>query len=430
VNDKKLMRALIPLIRGALSGNRQIAQRESAMQFSFRGVGGLTLSHDEAKKLREAVVLFRKTFPKVSEKTCANELRRFCCNFLSEVEATGSVQAVTIAHAAPTLIRRLKSFQKDSTTVYVEVCGIDLGVRQWKFGPTLFMRGDHSQIEKDRLTVTSADGTQSPPLRKTQILVCMQVQGESEFAVEYVAERVQEVLDVLQFLSLPENPGSWDGNALTCALYCCEPIPIISSPIWLLTSRGPTWDEQRTGPPVNVTGPYKCVLNGKTRARFNKRGGLQLSTLLKETWPSAFDQNLLVGITWLASAIRERNLARKYVGFYVALETLFGRDKKGLRESEGYQKTILPLPDAIAFFLANKSEQRRIIAQKIQELSRTRNRVMHRGFTAIDRSDLIKVGTYAWNCCWRAATKRKKFREEDSFSEWLLNRKYGAEVKQ
>jgi len=424
MNKQQLINALVPIIHAALSGDPDKARAETATQFFFKGTGSLTLSHAEAAKLREASTLISRFFCKVSDRTCDRELKRFCCRFIPDLEA--GVERASIAAALPDLLDRLQSFSEDSTTVYVEVCGLDLQVPEWVFGPARFMKGDHPDIEADYSQIITLDGHKPDPLKAGQIVAQIKVRGEAEYAVDTVVKRVGEVLDIIQFLSLRENPGSWEPDGLCFGLYCCEPIPPISSSIWSLTSRGPTWSSSKGIPPVIVTVPnVRFVVNDKTDSRFAERAGEHLSSLLVELAPSAFDQNLLTAITWVANAIRERNLARKYLSFYVAVEALFGRDKLEWKESEGFQKPILPIPEGVAFILGRGVDGRRKLSSQMSDLAKTRNRIVHRGYTEIDETDLRLLGSHAWSCCWQAALRREQFRQDDSFHDWLLDRKFG-----
>jgi hypothetical protein len=218
MNKQQLINALVPIIRAALSGDRDIARAEAATQFFFKDTGGLTLSHAEAAKLREASNLISRVFPKASHRTCDQELKRFCCRFIPELKA--GVQRASIAAALPDLLDRLQSFSEDSTTVYVEVCGLDLQVPEWVFGPARFMKGDHPDIEADYSQIITLDGHKPDPLKAGQIVAQIKVQGEADYAVDTVVKRVGEVLDVIQFLSLRENPGSWEPDGPCFGLYC------------------------------------------------------------------------------------------------------------------------------------------------------------------------------------------------------------------
>lgn len=424
VKAQTLLNALVPLIHDALSGDPEVARTEKAAYFSFADIGGLILSHAEAANLREASALLCREFPKVSSRTCDHELHRFCCRFIPQLGS--GVEREPIARALPEFLDHLQSLSDDSTTVYVEVCGLDLQVPEWFFGPARFLKGDHPDVEADHSQIVTLDGRKPDALKPDQIVAQIKVVGEVEYAGEQSAKRVADVLDVIQFLSLSENPGSWEPDGLCFGLYCCEPIPPISSNTWTLTSRGPTWTSSKGIPPIIVTVPaVRCILNEETHKRFAERGGIELSSILMEASPSAFDQNLLTGITWVGNAIRERNLARKYLGYYVGIEALFGRDRLDWRETEGFQAPIVPIAEGVAFLLGQDVDDRRRLSMQMNDLAKTRNRIIHRGYTVIDETDLRILGSHAWNCCRVASSKRNEFCNEDSFRDWLLNCKFG-----
>jgi len=424
VDKEKLTQALIPLIGDALSGDPEVARIESASQFFFKGTGMLTLSHAEAEKLREAAFLISQQFPTVGADTCTRELKRFCCRFIPQLK-TG-VQRASIAAALPELLDCLDSFGQDLTTIYIEVCGLGLQLTEWKFGSARFLRGNHPEIEAEHSQIVTADGHKPKPLRAEQVVAQIKLHGEVKYAQDEAFTRTNQILDTIQFLSLNENPGSWDPDGLCFGLYCCQPIPMITSNSWYFTSRGPTWGELQGVPPIIPTiAGIKCVINSQTNSQFSERGGKGLNALLSETNRSAFDENLLTAIGWIANAIRERNLARKYLGFYVALEALFSRDKLILRDKNTFQKAIFPIPEAVAFFIGRGCEGRRKLCSEVNDLAKTRNRIAHRGYTDIDEAELRAVGSHAWSCCWQAAERRDQFREDDSFRDWLLNLKFG-----
>jgi hypothetical protein len=420
---QKLVNALTGLIVDALTGPKEVSREEKAMMFSYADKGGgLLLSKTEAAKMQQASELLSAQFPKVSERTCMRELQRFCCSFISEINAG---QQLPVARQIPALLKLLESLGSHQTTVYVEVSGLDLRLPEWTFGPARFMSGNHVDVERDRLGIRTLDGQTPEPLRAEQLVVQMRLEGESQYAQDSAKERVQQVLDVLQFLSLKENPGSWDADLAHFGLFCCEPIPVVSTNIWAFSSDGPSWHWHKEQPPVLVSGPMKCVVSKDTDARFAERGGKELAALLMEQHPSAFDQGLLTAVTWIAHAIRERDPARKFLGFYIALEALFGRDNKKLRECEGFQQPIVPIPEGVAFLLGLTPQARIRLVDRMTRLTRERNRIVHRGFTQIEKGSLLMLAGYAWSSCWQAAIRRHLFQKEDAFRDWLLERKYG-----
>ncbi len=420
---QKLVNALTGILRDALSGDQDPAPHDSGMYFEFKGLGGLRLSREESEKMNEAADLLVEAYPRVARKSILNELQRFCCRFISVMEA-GS-REFPIPHKLPELLNLFDLLQSQSTTVYIQVAGIDLKVDEWVFGPAKFMRGNHPDVDSERLQIMTLEGHVPKPLDPKNVLVQLKLQGEPVYARDHAAERVQEVLDCLQLLSLSENQGSWESPNTGFYLRCCEPIPLVSARIWSFSSKGPTWESWCGAAPIPVTGPEKCIIDKSTSAKFAQRGGCELAQMLAEICPSSFDENLLTATTWLANGIRERDYARKFLSFYVTLEALFSRDDRQLRQAKGFQSPSVPIKEGVAFLLGRTVEARRRLERRISELAETRNRIVHRGFTVIEKSDLIDLGRYAWNSCWQAAIRREFFKEDNSFHEWLLGRKFG-----
>jgi hypothetical protein len=192
MNKQELINALVPIIQATLSGDPDVARAENATQFFFKNSGSLALSHAEAAKLREASLLISRVFPKVSDRTRVQELKRFCCRFIPELKA--GVQRDSIAASLPILLDRLQSFSEDSTTVYVEVCGLDLQLPEWIFGPARFMKGDHPDIEADYSQIITLNGHKPDPLNADQIVAQVKVQGEADYAVDTVMKHVVRCL--------------------------------------------------------------------------------------------------------------------------------------------------------------------------------------------------------------------------------------------
>lgn len=420
---QKLINALTGIVLQALSDSPERASQEAARIFSFAGLGELILSHAEVEKLEEAADLLHEANPRVGRKSIVAELQRACCRLIPHM--TGGIQPSAITAEIPNLLDTLDALENQSTTVYVQVAGVDLKLDEWLFGPAKFLHGTHAEIEAERTQITTIDGLVPVALDPTVVVVQMKLAGETTFAKQHAGERIQQVLDCIQFLSLPENRGSWDADIQHFGLYRSEPIPLVSSKVWSFSSKGPTWTSWHDHSPILATGPVKCVIDASAVNEFAKRGGPELGQLLMEPCPSAFDDSLSTAVAWIANGIRERDLARKYLSFFIALEALFIRDNKQTRQADGFQSPIVPIGEGVAFLLGQSVETRRLIEKRVVGLASTRNKIVHRGFTTIDRADLIKLGTYSWNCCLQCAIRRKQFNEDNSFQNWLLERKFG-----
>lgn len=237
MDRKRLINALSGLLSSALNGKPD-AHKMSGMEFYFQGLGGLKLSITETAKLEEAADFLLKHFPRVARRSILAEVQKFCCEFIPELQMEG--HAHSIWAKLPKFLDRLDSLQTQSTSVYVQVAGINLKIPEWTFGPATFMRGDHRTIDQDRLQITRSDGTKPEPLDPNIVVVYIKLAGETDFAREHATERIQQILDCIQFLSLPENLGSWKGDIREFRLLCSEPSLPVSSAIWTLSSQGPT----------------------------------------------------------------------------------------------------------------------------------------------------------------------------------------------
>ena len=423
---QKLINRLVPLLKTSILSPSIPDKDNIGMAFSFKDMGGFTLSHEEAKAFREAVEILSKAFPKVGFKTCGNELSRFCCRFIPQLQQ--GIVDIPIGQEIPSLLTLLESLQKHRTVVYVQVCGFELRLPQWEFGSAVFMHGNHDEIEKTRMSVKGAGGKNPNPLAPDAIVVRMELNGHADYALMHVRERVEEILDVLQFLTISKNRGAFEDTVSGFSFYACEPIPILQTPVWCYCPDTLTWTAASGmgAPPILQAGPVKCVLDDRTKDWFRPFAGDQLSEMLLDNCSFAFDQGLMTAISWIANGIRERNNARKYLGFFIALEALFSPDEYGSWDPNTFSKTIVPLDEGVAFLLGQDYEHRIKIVNIMRGLKKKRNLIVHRGFMDVDKEALVQLATYTWNCCKVAALRRNNFEKENSFRDFILNLKYGG----
>ncbi len=422
---KKLINRLVPLLKSAILSPTIPDKDNIGMTFNFRGLGGFTLSHEEAKAFREATEILSEAFPKVGLKTCANELERFCCRFIPQLQQG---LGIPIGQEIQSLLTLLESLQQHQTVVYVQVSGFNLLIPQWQFGAAIFMNGNHDEIEKARMSIKSVGVNNPNPLPPDAIIVRMELNGYADYALKHARNRVEEILDVLQFLTIRENRGAFEDTIGGFSFYACEPVPILQTPVWHYCPDTLTWGAAYgTGsPPILPAGPIKCILDDKIKDRFRPFAGDQLSEMLQANCPFAFDRGLMTAISWIANGIRERNYARKYLSFFIALEALFSSDDFELRNADQFGKTILPLEDGVAFMLEQNLVERLKIVHTVRSLKRIRNSVIHRGFMDVEKKALVQLATYAWNCCKVVALRRNNFEKENSFRDFVLNLKYGG----
>jgi hypothetical protein len=106
------------------------------------------------------------------------------------------------------------------------------------------------------------------------------------------------------------------------------------------------------------------------------------------------------------------------------LEALFTRDSSTARASSGYQSPSLPIDEGVAYLLGKDTQSRIRLAERMRDLSRTRNMIVHRGYTAVERMDLLTLANYSWNACLRGLSMRNQFKDENSFRMWCLHKKF------
>ncbi|MBU0715303.1 MAG: hypothetical protein KJ964_08100 [Verrucomicrobia bacterium] len=406
---------IIPMIREVFAEKRPCDKL--GMTFQFREKGW-SLSPEEAELFHDAVRVLASAFPSVHQKTCSRELERFCCEHIPG-------HGVAFEAAVPSLLSRLDELGRINNTVYIEISGIRLELPEIDVGPVKIIPSTHCDIDKHRLTIKDINGNYPPPVDAGVLLAMVEVTGEPQFAKEVAQDQAQTALDCLQVLSIQENHAAFE-NSFGFVLACSEPMPLICCHRWMYSDIEPTWSyDKACGPTIATNNPkLNLPLNQAILAKLQKRGLSFANDLLRESSPSPFDEGVLAAIRWIASAIRERDFTRKYLAFHIAIEALFARDNFAARNSTGYLAPSVPVDEGIAYLLGKDTEARMRIAERSRELSRTRNMIVHRGYTSIERQDLLTIAHYSWHCCVQGLKMRARFREENSFRQWCLQKKF------
>lgn len=411
----QLAAQIIPLLRQVFSG-----QSSGAPVMSFRhGERGWTLNREEAQRFEQAVGALDATFQKVHLTTCRRELQRFCCE---RIQQPGAVFEQHLAE----LFSRLDALAGVDNVIYLEVSGIQLEYDEWSLGPVRFIHSEHPEIDRLRLGIQDINGEFPPPVDSGLVLARMEVKGETEYAKHEAVSQVQRALDCLQALTLPENPaGIHGGYGFTLAY--AEALPDISCRHWIYSALEPAWASGTACAPGFTSNhpKLKCRINATTLEKLEPRGLSVAGELLAAANPQAFDVSLRLALQWLGHAVRESDCTRKFLACYISLEALFTRNDSGMRDSPGHIAPVMPLCDGVAFLLAEPTVEARMrVASRMRGLARTRNNVVHRGYTSVEKQDLLQLAHYAFECCVRALKLRGQLHGEQAFTNWLQAQKY------
>jgi len=415
---KKIADQIIPILRDVFVEERPC--EKFSMHFQF-GNQIWKLSEKEAHSFHIAARALSTGFPGVHLNTCIRELQKFCCEEFSE-------NSVVFEAAVPAFLLHLESLLSTVSVVYVEISGIQLQVDEFSLGPVKLISSSHPNVDEHRLRIKDIYGKHPAPVDKNITLAQIEVLGEPKFAQEIACNQIQLALDAMQVLSLCENRSAFSPTAQGFILTCTEPIPCISCRQWKYFTPKPTWvyskDLVRD---FSINNPQiKLPINPETILKFEGRGLFSVRELLSTASPSAFDESIIAALKWISSAIREGDCTRRYLSLYIALEALFVRDNSDIRKSSGYSCPATPTDDGVAFLLGKTMEERVKIACRVRELSRTRNMIVHRGYTDVERNDLLTLVYFSWNCCIQVLKMRNQFQDENSFKEWCLRQKYGT----
>lgn len=414
---KQLAAQIVPVLREVFAEQRTCDKPAMTFQFGDRG---WSLTPEESRSFHDAVLALATAFPRIHQKTCERELERFCCERIPQ-------HGAVFEDGIPDFLLHLDELSGIKNIVYVEVSGLRLEMDDVPVGPVRLISSEHPDVDAHRLKIKDINGNFPTPFDKGLTLARVEVRGEPQFAKDVARTQAQTALDCLQVFSIQENHAAFE-DSFGFVLACSEPMPLVSCRRWMFSSLKPTWSSDKAcGSVIATDSPQRNLpLNPGTLSKLNDRGLSHVNELLTAPIHSPFDEGLLASLKWIASAIRERDFTRKYLSFHIALEALFARDDSTVRQSSDYARPATSVDDGVAFLLGKTLDARLRIAERIRELSRTRNMIVHRGYSSVERNDLLSLAGYSWNCCTEALKMRRQFRKENSFREWCLHQKYGA----
>ncbi len=387
------------------------------------GNGSIGFFADESEVFDELAHTLFGAYSKISEKTCEAELKKTFAQLFVD-RRKRNLERLTAARLSELYIK-LSDWEAHRPLVYIEVSGLHFEGASWKFGPARLLRGNHSDIESLRTSIATKDGQKPDPIPEGTTVIEITSEGDAGYAKRVGKQRAQEVIDALQFLSLPENRDSWDAGIQRFVIQLGAEEPFVRQNSWCYSPNGPTWYSDSGILKAPTAQFHRCVLSAQNKKLHQKRGGDELEQLLSALNPSALDISIKICISWIASAVRENDPVKKYLGFFIALEALFLPDIKSSRDTDNRLATILPIPDCVAFLTKKHAKDRRSTYDQVSQLTRIRNHIVHRGSSELAVRDVQRLGVIAWNCCVAALTKRAHFRTDGSFREYLVRLKFG-----
>lgn len=414
-DHKRLSDQIIPILQRVFS--EQQSSSNPGMTFLY-GNTAWTLTPEESRLFHNAVLAVSSSFPKVHKKTCEKELKKFCCEKIPS-------HGVSFEQSIPSFIQALDRLSEIENVVFVQVSGLLLKVDDFEIGSIKFANSENSDANEFRLRIKDLNGLHPDPIESGKTLAKLKVWGEPEFAKEVATSRVQEALDCLQALSIQLNPAAFC-NDIGFDLSCSEPVPNVNRLTWTYSSIEPTWYSDASPSTIIPTKNPACnlLINPDTVSKIGPQNLARMSELLSTTNLSPFDEGLLASLMWIARAIRERDLTQKFLAFYIALEALFTRDYQATRKSPDYSTPATTTDEGVAFLLGKSVTERTKIAKRVRELSRTRNMIVHRGYSEVEWDDLLLLASYSWHCSIRALELRTQFHQENSFRDWCQNLRF------
>jgi hypothetical protein len=205
-----------------------------------------------------------------------------------------------------------------------------------------------------------------------------------EAGAELATRQATQVVDVLNYFAdlIPNHHGraylpGWAAQERTVSL-------------GLTAGGGVTSPHKRVGP---LTGLSLTVL----RQTEFLQGGIEAAETLLDVsrTRSEFDQTTVAALSWAGRATMARGLEEAFLLHAIALESLLLPETNP--QELGYRLGL-----RAAFFLAEDSQSRRMIQQKIKKLYGVRSKIVHSGSYRVSMSEYQEMRVVAKRCIYRA----------------------------
>jgi len=388
---------------------------EPELFFRF-GSKGWRLNQKEKENLENAVQILKKQFNKVHKETCQKYLQSFCCDeFPAKFD--------TFHERIPKLFQDLQKVADNQSIVAVEVAGLRMDIDSFEFGKFEFVLSNDPALKELRESIRAKDGDASEPIPSGSVLAKRTLQGDSSLVREVAKEDLQQTIDVLQFISAFKNPSILKPDIQGFSLYVGENRKPAVERTWSHnTSPNERWEAHNMNAerPSNDLPQYGLLLNEQTIDEFKSFGWDGFNQLLLKEEVSFFERNLLSANRWFAKAVRDIDPSRKFVDLFIALESLFSDDIEHPEKS----RAVFNTREGVAFFLGENIDERLKIYKWVNDLAKVRNKVVHSGFSEIERDDLNLLFRLTQKCCLCGLELSVQFGKSGSFSKWARRFKF------
>lgn len=378
---------------------------------------GWKLTSSEKQRLDEAAAVLQREFQNVHMKTCAKHLEGFCCDQFPENYDAFHTKL-------PELLNSLRLANSNNSNVFVLVSGIHLEMARFKLGPVEFMHSDDPEITRRREQVPDINGEFAAPLPEKCVIGRLQVYGDSEYSREVAIEQLQLALDILQFASSPINSGTLKQRTTSFGLYIGEHKKTPSLKTWTYQDQEPSWHAYTGIPQIanNHLEKFGLKLTDSCIDELQTYGLTDLEAIFASSKRSQFEENIISAIRWFSKAVRDVQPENKYLYLFIALEGLFSHDTN---DPEKMKAAAFTHREGVAFMLGESTDQKIRLYDSMSELAKTRNKIVHSGYSKIDQEELASLTNFVFSSCIKALQLKDQFKEARSFSKWAKRRKFG-----
>lgn len=144
--------------------------------------------------------------------------------------------------------------------------------------------------------------------------------------------------------------------------------------------------------------------------------------LIMNTNKTELQTRILGAIEWIGKALNEEDIAKSFVMYMFALETLLQYDEKSMMNPSITHQ----LSESLAFLLCTDYEDRTNAIKLVKDLYGQRSAIVHGGDSKVDPSDLKNLNVISSSAVWAFLTnpelsKLSSFKE---FNNWINYKKF------
>lgn len=309
--------------------------------------------------------------------------------------------------------------------VYIPLSGIRLELNKFKIGKVV-LRVFNDRIFREELrnmrrivsTMRHNEEQKKEIIEKNMELlkglhnkVCAEfsVVAEPRRTLERAEDETRRIIDLLRFAT----PAiySKDLNVAVGIDGEIHDITIRTSPVLSMDVRSFNFYFERVG----ALSPF--VINKDTIKRMRETKILHISDILNKptTKISNFEDSILRGVHWLASATIQKEDANRFLNLITCLETyLTPRDGNPIGTA---------IAEGVAIITGKDLQERKRLKRRIKELYSSRSGISHGGNKSVLDKDVLELLDISWNLTIWMIRHKNKYQSTKQLLEWIEEQK-------